>query len=151
MLSFRNSGEPFTTGCARFADENPEAPEPTAKIYVRVELQGLGASVLAQLDTGAAWSVLNSEIAEELQLLGGTGQPIELSTRRGPVHGHLETVTITIVADEDGHSLDVDATVLVSPDWPAPTFLGYTGLLERIRLALDPQANRVYFGGYNAR
>jgi len=26
------------------------------------------------------------------------------------------------------------------------TFLGYSGLLDRIRFALDPQANDFYFG-----
>jgi predicted aspartyl protease len=147
VLSF-NNGDAFTTGRAGFADGNPEMPEPTGKIYVRVEPHGFGGPVLAQLDTGAAWSILNTEIAEELQLLEGEGEPIEISTRRGPVHGRLENVTITIVAD-DGQSLEVNARVVVSAEWPMPTFLGYAGLLERIRFAIDPQENHIHFGGYD--
>jgi hypothetical protein len=40
--------------------------------------------------------------------------------------------------------------VLVSAEWLAPTFLGYMGLLERIRFAIDPQANQFYFGRYDS-
>lgn len=147
MLAFPN-GEPFTTGRASFADVHPDSPEATAKIYVRIEPHGFGVPVLAQLDTGAAWSILNAEIAEELELLDGEGEPVEMSTGRGPVHGRLEVVTITILAEE-GHSLEVNATVVISSDWQGPTFLGYTGLLERIRFAIDPQASHVHFGSYD--
>lgn len=38
-------------------------------------------------------------------------------------------------------------TFFVSQDWPSGlTFLGYSGLLDSIRFALDPQANHFYFG-----
>ena len=102
---------------------------------------------MAQLDTGAAWSIINAEVAEELGLLNGAGEVANLSTRHGAVRGRLESTTIKILAD-DGATLDVEATVLVSDDWTEPTFLGYSGLLERIRFGLDPQANDFYFGGY---
>lgn len=114
---------------------------------MRVEPEGFGAPVLAQLDTGAAWSILDSEIAEELQLLDGHGEPIEISTRLSAIQGRLENVTITILA-EAGESLEVNAMMFVSRDWPDRTFLGYTGLLERIRFALDPQVNDFHFGSY---
>jgi hypothetical protein len=52
---------------------------------------------------------------------------------------------LTILAD-DGESLEVQATVFVSRDWPAGTFLGYSGFLERIRFAVDPQQNDFHFG-----
>jgi hypothetical protein len=54
---------------------------------------------------------------------------------------------MTLIAD-DGDSLRIDATVFVSSDWPrmAGTFLGYSGLLERIRFAVDPQKNDFFFG-----
>jgi hypothetical protein len=54
-------------------------------------------------------------------------------------------VAITIPADE-GKSLDVEATAFVSPDWPWPNFIGYQGLLQRIRFAVDPETNLFYFG-----
>jgi hypothetical protein len=48
---------------------------------------------------------------------------------------------------EIGESYDTEGTFFISPDWPAGrTFLGYSGLLDSIRFALDPQANHFYFG-----
>jgi hypothetical protein len=47
---------------------------------------------------------------------------------------------------DTGEPLDVPATVFVTPDWPGPNFLGYQGLLQRIRFAVDPESNRFYFG-----
>lgn len=146
MLNFVG-GAPFTTGRAEYVDHEADVADGSARVLVRVAPQGSAGPILAQLDTGAAWSVLNAEIAEELGLLGGDGEPITLSTRLGYYDGRLENTTITTIAD-DGRALDVDATVFVSQDWPGPTFLGYRGLLERIRFALDPQANNFYFGGY---
>lgn len=52
---------------------------------------------------------------------------------------------VTLVAD-DGESLEVEAPFFVSPDWRGGTFLGYTGLLDRLRIALDSPANFFYFG-----
>ncbi len=38
-------------------------------------------------------------------------------------------------------------TGAASSDWPpGKTFLGYSGLLDSIRFALDPQRNHFYFG-----
>jgi len=31
-------------------------------------------------------------------------------------------------------------------DWPGPNFIGYEGLLQRIRFAVDPETNLFYFG-----
>lgn len=146
MLNFID-GAPFSTGRAEYFDHDIAAPEPSAKIFVRIEPEGFAGPVLAQLDTGAAWSLFNVEIADEMGLLGGDGEVITVSTRSGNVSGRLEEATITIIAQE-GDSLQVTATVLVSAEWHGRTFLGYSGLLERIRFGLDPQANHFHFGGY---
>jgi len=61
------------------------------------------------------------------------------------VEGRLERTAVSILADE-GDSLDIEATAFVSPDWKDVTFLGYSGLLERIRFAIDPRENLFYFG-----
>jgi hypothetical protein len=45
-----------------------------------------------------------------------------------------------------GRSLNLDATFFVSREWRGITFLGYVGLLDRIRIALDSPANFFYFG-----
>lgn len=101
--------------------------------------------VFAQLDTGATWTILDTEIADTLSLLGGEGEPVTMSTRLGVVSGRLERTSLVIVAD-DGESISVEATILASPDWHAGNFLGYGGLLERVRFALDASDNSFYFG-----
>ena len=68
-----------------------------------------------------------------------------MSTRLGVIHGALYRVAVTIEAEE-GESLDVEATVFLSPDWRGPNFIGYQGLLQRIRFAVDPETNLFYFG-----
>lgn len=135
--------EVFASGRAKYLDQATDAPEPTAKIFVKVNL--LGIPVLAQFDTGAAYSMLDREVAEVLGLLDGEGESTTIHTRLGPVTGRLERVPVLLEADE-GISLDIEATFLVSRDWSGKTFLGYTGLLDRIRVALDPPVNFFYFG-----
>lgn len=137
----------FTTGRAKYLDRAVQTDEGSAKIFVRIEPEGFGGSLLAQLDTGAAWSVLNTEIAEALGLIGGDGEQIRIGTRDGVFEGRLEDATLTILA-EDGESIVVNARVFVSQEWTGQTFLGYMGLLEKVRFALDPQANDFYFGSY---
>jgi hypothetical protein len=141
----RQNGTPFTVGRSRFLDRASGSHEPAAKIFVKIEPESLGVVILAQLDTGAPWSILEPEVADALSLLNGEGAPARISTRRGEFDGRLQRTRLSIVADE-GESLGVEATVWVSPEWPERSFLGYGGLLERIRFAVDPDDNSFYFG-----
>ena len=136
--------ETFTTGRARFEDNAPWAAELTAKIYVKITPQDLGIVLLALLDTGAPWSVLDAEVAESLNLLNGDGEAKTIRTWRGNVHGRLERINLRLHADE-GDSLDFEATVLVAPEWRG-NFLGYGGLLQHIRFGVDATNNFFYFG-----
>jgi len=61
-------GVDFATGRARFLDEDANALEGTAKIFVKIEPSNLGSPVLAQLDTGSPWTILKPEIAEAINL-----------------------------------------------------------------------------------
>jgi hypothetical protein len=137
----------FTWGRASFRDSLPEVSELTAKIFVKICLEGRIDSVFyAQVDTGAAWSILDPLLAEKLGLLSLEGPRTRLSTRFGLLRGTLIRSTVTFLADEGIH-LDTSATFFISPDWPpGRTFLGYSGLLDSIRFAVDPQANHFYFG-----
>jgi len=63
----------------------------------------------------------------------------------GHLDGQLIRLPVTLIADE-GESLDLEATFFVSEQWRGGTFLGYTGLLDRLRIALDSPANLFYFG-----
>ena len=139
------NGEPFTSGRSRFLDRHPRFPEPSAKVYVQVEFAGLEGTWIAQVDTGAAYSILEVHVASALGLLGFQGPWTRLSTRLGVLDGQLICLPVTLVADE-GESLDLDAQFFVSSEWRGGTFLGYTGLLEWLRIALDSPANLFYFG-----
>jgi hypothetical protein len=125
---------------------NPSGSEPKITEDLRPYPRSKpSAPVLAQLDTGAAWSVLNVEVARRIGLLDAQGEPLVLSTRTGKVLGKLVRAPVSLVADA-GESLDLDATFFVSANWRHGTFLGYSGLLERIRFAIDPYRNLFYFG-----
>ena len=139
-------GSAFTQGRSTFFDHNKDAQEPTAKVFVRVVIGDLDLPVIAQLYTGAAWSVLDSRIAGLLGLLDMDGPSRVMETRFGKKTGRLIKVPIRFLADE-GTSLDIEGTFFICPDWPpGPIFLGYSGLLDAVRFALDPQVNHFYFG-----
>ena len=138
----------FTTGRSRFLDHLSESPEPTAKIYVQVRVADLATPLYAQLDTAAAWSILSPDLAEQVGIRTDGGASTLLSTRLGLKKGHIVRVPFTLVAQE-GESLRTEGSFFVCPDWPKrQIFLGYTGLLDSIRFALDPQVNDFYFGPY---
>jgi hypothetical protein len=143
MLRLGQAG--FTCGRSRYADLLKEAPESTAKIFVKISLDE-GASSWAQIDTGAAWSVLDPLIAKRLGYLDLEGERIELDTRLGRKIGVLARLQVQFLAD-DGENFTTEATFFISPDWPpGRTFLGYSGLLDAMRFAIDPQVNHFYFG-----
>ena len=140
----RHDGTSFCTGRSRFYDRGEGSVTRDPKIFIKIEPYSFGSPILGQLDTGATWSILNTEVARELSLLGGAGQPAKISTRVGEFHGWLERTQIDIIADE-GQSLNFEATFFVSPDWPLDTFIGYSGLLDHVRFAVDPSDNSFYF------
>lgn len=135
----------FTQGRSIFLDQQKEMPEPTAKIYVPLLVGDLGLVVYAQLDTGAAWSILDLAIARSLGLLDIDAPVTSVDTRFGKIEGHLVRIHFQFLAD-DGEPFETEGTFFVSPDWPGRTFLGYSGLLDSIRFALDPRLNYFYFG-----
>lgn len=143
------SGQEFTCGCAYFEDRDPDVRESSAKIFVRVRFESLPVAHLAQLDTGAAWSVLDRETAEALDLLSQPGAPATLGTRLGRFRGKLVKVGCSLLADQ-GEALDTEGTFFVpepGEDWPPGVcFLGYSGFLDGIRFAVDAQENLFYFG-----
>jgi hypothetical protein len=102
--------------------------------------------VVAVVDTAAPWCIFKPDLARRLmstfeELTGN----VALSTRLGVFRGGLFRGSITLPADE-GQSLDVQVTAFLCPDWPGENFIGYEGLLQRIRFAVDPGSNSFYFG-----
>lgn len=137
----------FTCGRSKYRDFLIEAPEPTSKVFVKISLEkDLASSFWAQVDTGAAWSVLDPAVAKRLGYWELDGARIGLDTRLGLKWGTLVRIPIRFLAD-DGEHFDTDGTFFICSDWPpGRTFLGYSGLLDSMRFALDPQVNHFYFG-----
>jgi hypothetical protein len=135
----------FATGASTFADTAP-GTQFEARIFVPVRVGSLDVDVTAMLDTAAPWCVLEGALAS---LLADRNvvlvQRQKLSSRLGNYTGDLCRTSITLLADE-GDSLTVEATVFVCADWSGPNVIGYNGLLERIRFAVDPSLNTFYFG-----
>lgn len=138
----------FSSGRAKFQDAPSFTVSRSARVYVKVAVEGMEEPFLALLDTGAEYSVLDHEIATEAGLGNLDGEPITLNHRHGSTHGKLVRASISMLADE-GETLLVDATVFVPQEaWPTGrNFIGYTGFLERVKVGLDPQQNDIYFGG----
>src|SRR6266850_7478928 len=150
MATLQLDGANFSGGRATFEDNLPSVLGRSARVYVKIAVNGLAEPILVLLDTGAEYSVLAREVAEDVGLDTADGQATTIEHRGGSTPGKLIRTTVTMVADE-GMSLDVDATVFV-PDngWPpGRSFIGYSGFLSHVRFALDPQNNDIYFGGYD--
>ena len=78
-MLFTSDGHRFANGRVHFFDDNPGQEEGTAKIYVKIEPGDTGLTLLAQVDTGAAWSVLEPEVADAMELLDEEGEPLNRS------------------------------------------------------------------------
>ena len=89
------------------------------------------------MDTGANWSVVGGETAQEFAQHPIECPGIELRTGYGKIRGDLVRSRITLIADEGG-DLSIETTIFVSEDWPGPVVLGFRGFLEKLRIALDP-------------
>jgi hypothetical protein len=119
----RDDGSPFTTGSAKYLDLLPGAQRRDAKVYVRIAVGAPSLFVTAMLDSGSTYSVLIEDVAKALGAFEDAHAPsIEMLVRR----------RISLLADE-GDALEVDATFWVSREWKYGHFLGYAGLLQRIR------------------
>lgn len=141
-----DSEEPSYSGAARYHDGFPGLWEAKPRIYVEFLPGNVSTSFLALLDTGGHYCILSQDVADlvEDQLTDPLGED-ELRTAYGLVKGELYLLSIKLLA-EVGEHLDLDAVVFIAPDWHGPSFLGYSGMLDRIRFAVDPHVNRFSFG-----
>lgn len=129
------------------------SPGTTGSIAVRCRIGEMEEEEFALLDTGATWSIIGPEIAEQLReenLLGESLGEITVSTRYGPIGCSLHRIPVLLVADK-GASLLVDATCAVSDEWPGPMVIGFHCFLEVLNLAIEPgiansQEPGIYFG-----
>lgn len=140
-------GEPFTVGWAHYSDVSPTSSNDVGKIWIWVrhaEHSGMS-PFLAEVDTGAPWTLLNSELLDAFGLLDAEGESATTRTALGPISGPLVRTTL-VLESHAGREVLVDATVLASKDWTGPNLLGMIGFLERIRFAVDPFEQKFHFG-----
>lgn len=111
--------------------------------------------ISAVVDTGGAYLILQPELGAQLGLNGVESvQRDRLMIRGITFAGSLHRVPVTLLATA-GESLTFEATVFVpelgdGEEWPLPSYLGWQGCLDRIRLAVDPADEVVYFGALAA-
>ena len=74
-------------------------------VFVKVLFGSLNQSLMAQPDTGAAWSILAPDTALAAQVPLQSDHPAVLHTRFGTKHGHLVRIPLTFIAEE-GESLE---------------------------------------------
>jgi hypothetical protein len=137
---------PFATGVARFYDHEPIKPVSDPRIYLEVKADRSSPSFLAMVDTAAPWCIFKPELGEVLrESFEVLSAKASLSSRLGDFKGELLRGRLFLPA-LDGEYAEVETTVFFSPQWPGENFLGYEGLLQRIRFAVDPHSNLFYFG-----
>ena len=139
------NGKSFAPNAAHYHEEDPSLESDQTSIHVEIIIQGrTEIATLARLDPATPWVVLNAELTETLGL-GADGPDAHLQTAAGRMKGTLERFPIVLAAQQ-GQSLEIDATLFVCSEWRRGNFLGYSGLLERLRFAVDPATRRFYFG-----
>lgn len=131
------------TGRTGYLADYAEGPH---QLFVAIECLVGDYSVNALLDTGSQWCILPARIAAAMAEGGASDAPREqMSTRFGTITGRLLRLPLALVAEE-GETLDVEAMWFVSIEWPGPAIIGWKGCLERVRFALDPTEEQLYFG-----
>jgi predicted aspartyl protease len=142
-----SSGEVFSTGAATLRAWPAIDGERLSRVRLQVAIAGIVAN--AVIDTGGAYLVVDPQLARKSRLHPPVHE--DRIVIRGFVYrGMVHRVPVTLIADA-GESLQFEATAFVpeldeGEHWPLPSYLGWQGCLERIRLALDPGTERVYFG-----
>ena len=149
MLVLQPTGELFATGAAPYSYRPEYQSLDIPKLFLQVAVEGV--HVEALMDTGAMFC--SPDLAQHLHLRASEALAQQTIVMRGEsVQGALHRVALTLVA-EVGDSLSIEVTALVPNEaeeerFPHsfPCFLGLFGCLERLRFAIDPSMEMVYFG-----
>lgn len=143
------SGSPFASGEATCQLRPASPADRLDRLFVALEIGD--APVEAVMDTGGAYLIVNPDIARLLGLRTQNAIGVECVIIRGiRCGGALHRIDVKITADA-GDALTFQATAFVphlgdEELWPLPSYLGLQGCLDRIRFAVDPVSERVYFG-----
>lgn len=143
------SGKAFATGEAPGWIRHAHKGDRLTRLFIEVAVEGVPTN--AVVDTGGAYLILDPEFAARLGLGWRSAMhPDRLMIRGLACWGTVHRVPVTLAATV-GEPLTFEATAFV-PElddgeiWPLPSYLGWQGCLDRIRFAVDPMEEVVYFG-----
>ncbi|HEX8906688.1 MAG TPA: hypothetical protein VF771_17690 [Longimicrobiaceae bacterium] len=143
------SGEVFANGEARFSSRPATEGERLSRMLIEIQLAGVSSP--AVLDTGGAYLVIDPGVGHRLGLTVDAALGHDRIVIRGfTVEGTIHRVPVTLSA-HTGEPLTFEATAFwpdipMGAQWTLPTYLGWQGCLERIRFAVDPGEELIYFG-----
>ena len=130
--------ESFACGESTYQEIDPSRRSDQTSVFVNIVLPGSQEiATYAKLDPATPCVVLDSEFNEQLGLRV-TQEKIKLRTLAGEMIGSLERHPIKLEA-EKGQALEINTTLFVCESWNRGNFLGYSGFLQRILFALDPE------------
>jgi hypothetical protein len=146
---FLASGERFASGMMPCASRPALKGERLTRLFL--EIQVAGVQVGAVLHRGGAYPIWSPTFGMRRGLNSTTAIGRDPIAIRGFSYaGAIHRVPVTLPATA-GEPLTFDATAFVpempaGESWPLPSYLGWQGCLERIRFAVDPADELVYFG-----
>src|SRR5947209_8237761 len=113
MLLNLTDGQLFATGVAECSYRLATSNDRYHRLMVAVEVGDI--TVEAVIDTGAAYFICAPQVARQLALDPAESLPERISIRGTVVPGRLHRLGLTLVATDDGHSLNFDVTAFI-PD-----------------------------------
>jgi hypothetical protein len=139
----------FATGATHYSDHLPGRVS-VPQIVLTIRLAGTFTTD-AIVDTGSTWCIFSPDIVALFEpMIEDTYAPqLPLVIRGNSYRGRLVRVSVRLPA-EVGADLDIEATAFVpslgpGEVWNVPNFVGLEGLLHRVRFAVNPIENVLYF------
>ncbi|HEX6751130.1 MAG TPA: hypothetical protein VF092_27820 [Longimicrobium sp.] len=144
-----STGSSFATGEARCSSRPATLGERLTRLFVEIAVGDVATA--AVLDTGGAYLVLSPSVGAALGLDDTVALGRDRIMIRGfALEGTIHRLPVTMHASA-GEPLTFEATAFVpeldaGTQWMLPSYLGWQGCLERIRFAIDPGEELIYFG-----
>jgi hypothetical protein len=119
------------------------------RILLEVFLEGQ--RTVAALDTGGIYFICDPELIGGIstRLTDHLGE-VTMRIRGVKFQGELYLLSLEIPA-EQGEGINLQVTAFIpklepGQVWDLPSFIGYQGALDRLRFAIDPSLDKLYFG-----